>query len=131
MCYGGEWTERLDATIEALAWSVRERNRSFAHRQPTQLSPTEPGAAPLEGEILWRHHDAEGTTKLVEMTQRLEDQDSDHMEYVLWDPTHTERWQYHEEDLEYCFWDTGLVNDEAKPVMDDRIRAVWERVCGR
>ena len=129
MCYDGEWTDRMDATIEALARSVRERNNSFRHRLPTQLSPTEPGASPMRGTILWRRHDAEGTTKLVEVTQRLEDADDGHMEYVLSDPTHTQRWQYHEDDLEDCFWDTGLSSDEVKPVMDDRIRAVWQRVC--
>lgn len=61
----------------------------------------------------------------------LEDVDSGHMEYVLWDPTHTERWQYHEIDLEDCFWDTELSSDEAKPVMNDQIREIWERVRGQ
>lgn len=131
MCYDGPWTDRLTDTIATLARAVRERNHSFAHRLPTQLSPTEPGGAPSCGTILWRRHDAEGTPKLVQVSQRLEDTDSGHMEYVLWDPTHTERWQYHEDDLEDCFWDTGINVDHGKPVGDERVQALWERVRGR
>lgn len=130
-CYDGKWTDRMDTTIEALARSVRERNQSFRHRLPTQLSPTEPGSALLCGSILWRRHDCENTTKLVTVTQRLEDADSGHMEYVLQDPTLTERWQYHEDGLEDCFWDTGLRSNEVKPVMNDRIRELWTRVRDR
>lgn len=54
--------------------------------------------------------------------------DVGHLEYVLMDPTHTDRWQYHEDDLEDCFWDTGLRNEEVKPIMDERIREIFQRV---
>lgn len=81
------------------------------------------------GEILWRRHDAEGTTKLVEVTQRLEDLDTGHVEYVLEDPTHTYCWQYHEDDLNDCFWTTGIISDAPKAVLNDRVREVYQRVC--
>lgn len=81
------------------------------------------------GTILWRRHDNEPAPKLVEVTQRLQDVDSGHMEYVLQDMTHTTRDQYHEDDLADCFWPTGLHNEEVKPIMDERIREVYQRVC--
>ncbi|WP_276257195.1 hypothetical protein [Halomontanus rarus] len=90
-----------------------------------ELSPI--GATP--GDILWRRHELEGTTKIVEVTQRLVDVDSGHVEYVLVDPTHTHRWQYHEDDLKDCFWDTGLSCEHGKPVVDDRIGMLFQRVC--
>jgi hypothetical protein len=130
MCYDGEWTNRMQESVVSLTTAVRERNNSFVHRLPKQLSPTNPGSSPLRGKMLWRRHDAEGTTKLVEVVQRLQDEDDGHMEYVLADPTHTSQWQYHAEDLEDCFWDTGLYNDDhLKPVQDDRIREVYQQVC--
>jgi hypothetical protein len=128
MCYDGPWTDRMQEDVAVLARLVRERNDSYRHRLPWALSPTSPSDA-YPGAMLWRRHDAEETTKLVEVTQRLEDKDNGHVEYVLQDPTHTYRWQYHEDDLEACFWDTGLRNDEPKPVMDDRIREVYQQVC--
>lgn len=93
------------------------------------MTPTEPGGLAGEGEILWRRHDAENTDKVVEVTQRLEDYDDGHMEYVLEDPTRTYRWQYHEDDLNSCFWTTGIINDETKAVMNDRVREIYQRVC--
>lgn len=129
MCYDDEWTENLTETVATLARQVRERNGSNRHRLPYKLDPVTPGAG--EGEMLWRRHDAEGTTKLVEVVQRLEDVDSGERYYKLMDPTHTETWTYFEDDLVDCFWSTGLHNKEVKPVMDDRIREVWDRVSDR
>lgn len=129
MCYDGEWTDQMQDDVAALATAVRERNDSFVHRLPTKLTPTEPAGVASEGEILWRRHDMEPTDKLVEVAQRLEDYDDGHMEYVLWDPTHTNRYRYREEDLNDCFWATGLYNEEPKPVMDDRVREVYQRIC--
>jgi len=129
MCYGGEWTERMQSDVRALARAVRERNDSFKHRLPTRLDPTEPGAAPLTGTMLWRRHDAEPVSKLVEVVGRYEDLDDGHREYELTDPTCTEYHRYREEDLGDCFWDMGLQNDEAKAVMNDRIREIYQCVC--
>lgn len=84
---------------------------------------------PQPGEILYRIHDIEPAPKIAEVVQRLEDIDDGHREYVLADPTHTTRDQYREEDLRDCFWTTGIVNHEVKPVMDDEIRALFQRVC--
>ncbi len=128
MCYDGEWTDTMQRTLTTAGTSIRERNNSFVHRLESEIDPLQPSDIATEGEMLWRRYDAEGTTKVVEVTQRLEDHDDGHMEYVLWDPTHTKRWQYREEDLADCFWATGLYNEETKPVQDDRIREVWERV---
>lgn len=128
MCYDDEWTENMTETIETLAIQVRERNGSYRHRLPNRLDPVTPGAG--TGKMLWRRHDAEATTKLVEVVQRFEDVDSGERYYQLTDPTHTEYWTYHEDDLVDCFWYTGLYNKEVKPVMDDRIREVYQRVCG-
>ena len=130
MCYDGEWTERMQNSLIAFERVVREHiNDSFVHRLPRKVDPLAPTGTAYPGRILWRRHDMEGTSKLVEVTQRLKDEDDGHYEYVLWDPTHTNRWQYGEEDLAGCFWDTGLTNDEVKPVLDDRIRQVYQRVC--
>lgn len=131
MCYDGPWTDRMQGGLNAFERTVREwHNNSFVHRLPRKVDPLSAGSVP-KGRILWRRHDFENTSKLVEVTQRLEDTDSGHMEYVLWDPTHSERWQYHEDDLRDCFWDTGLTNEETKPVLDDRIRELHERVSDR
>lgn len=129
LCYDGPWTDRLTSTLEAFGVALRERNGSYRHRLPNQLDPFSPGDDVYPGTMLWRRHDLEGTAKLVEVTQRLADQDSGDRYYRLTDPTHTEYWQYHEDDLRDCFWDTGLRNDEAKPVLDDRIREVYQNVC--
>lgn len=130
MCYDGPWTDRLQQSVNALERRVRVwHNDSFVHRLPGQVDPLNPGSAPSTGTILWRRHETEGTSKLVEVTGRLEDVDDGHMVYVLQDPTHTRQWQYREEDLQDCFWDTSLYNDESKPVLDDRIREVYQRVC--
>jgi|GEM_PF-627156 len=130
MCYDGEWTDRMQDSLSAYERKVREwHNGSFIHRLPGKVDPLAPTGTVHPGRILWRRHDIEGTSKLVEVSQRLKDEGDGHYEYVLWDPTHTNRWQYHEEDLADCFWDTGLTNDEVKPVMDDRILEVYQRVC--
>lgn len=128
MCYDGEWTDRMQETLQTLDNQIRVRNNSFVHRVEQEIDPLATTGIVGENAILWRRHDAEGTSKIVEVTQRLEDYDDGHMEYVLWNPTHTDRWQYREEDLADCFWATGLYNEETKPVQDDRIRDLWERV---
>jgi hypothetical protein len=130
MCYDGEWTDRMQDDVVTLARLVRERNHSYRHRLPRQLTPTRPTGRAGRNEILWRRHEFEGTTKLVEVLGRYENVDTDRVEYQLTDPTHTEYWRYCAEDLDDCFWATGLYNrDEPKPVMDDRIREVYQRIC--
>jgi hypothetical protein len=130
MCYDGEWTDRMQETVDRAVTSILERNDSFAHRLEREIDPLSMGKA-YQGMILWRRNDEESVPKLVEVTQRFEDCDDGHLEYVLMDVTHTTRHQYHEDDLQDCFYDTGLRNDEPKPVMDDRIREVWTRVKDR
>lgn len=130
MCYDGEWTDRMTETITALARCVRERNGSFIHRLEKHIDPLSIKGRAFENKILWRRHEREQVSKLVEVTQCLKDDSDGHWEYILTDPTHTSYWRYHEDDLAACFWDTGLRNDEEpKPVMDDRIREVYQRVC--
>lgn len=132
MCYDGEWTDQMQSTVESLGISVRERNHSFVHRLESEIDPLSINGRAFEDKILWRRHDAENVPKLVEVTQCLKDDSDGHWEYVITDMTHTSEWRYHEDDLGDCFWDTGLYNNEyAKPVQDDRIREVWERVRER
>lgn len=131
MCYDGPWTDRMQQSLTALERHVREwHNNSFVHRLEQNIDPLRFGDVAAENAILWRRHDAESTSKLVEVTGRFEDVDDGHMEYVVEDPTLTCRWQYREEDLADCFWATGLYNKEhTKAVQDDRIREVYQRVC--
>jgi hypothetical protein len=130
MHYDGEWTERMQGDVEALGIAVRERNSSFVHRLEKHVDPLSIKGRAFEDMILWRRHEAENVPQLVEVKQCLRDDSDGHWEYVLTDMTHTSEWRYHEDDLADCFWDTGLYNrDEPKPVMDDRIREVFQRVC--
>lgn len=132
MCYDGEWTERMQQTVNAAETSIRERNDSFVHRLEQEIDPLSIKDRAFEDKILWRRHDRERAPKLVVVTQCLQDDADGHWEYVLQDPTLTERHQYRQEDLADCFWDTGLyARDVTKPVQDDRIRALWNRVSGR
>jgi len=130
MCYDGEWTERMQQTVDSAETSIRERNNSFVHRLEQEINPLSIKGRAFEDKILWRRHEAESVPQLVEVKQCLKDDSDGHWEYVLTDMTHTREWRYHEDDLADCFWDTGLYNrDEPKPVMDDRIREVFQRVC--
>lgn len=129
MCYGGEWTDRMQEAVNAYERKVREwHNNSFVHRLEQKIDPFSIKGRAFEDKILWRRHDSEGVPKLVEVKQCLKDDSDGHWEYVLTDVTHTREWRYHEDDIPDCFWDTGLYNKEPKPIMDDRIREVWERV---
>lgn len=130
MCYDGEWTDRMQKTVNAAEDSIRKRNNSFVHKVEQEIDPFSIKGRAFEDKILWRRHDAENVPKLVEVKQCLKDDSDGHWEYVLTDMTHTSEWRYHEDDLADCFWDTRLHNrDHPKPVMDDRIREVYQRVC--
>lgn len=130
MCYDGEWTDRMQQTLAAAERSIRVRNGSFVHRLESEIDPLSIKGRAFEDKILWRRHDAEHVPKLVEVKQCLTDDSDGHWEYVLTDMAHTSEWRYHEDDLADCFWDTGLYNDDhTKPVQDDRIREVYQRVC--
>lgn len=130
MCYQGEWTDQMQESVNAYERKVREwHNNSYVHRLEQHVDPFSIKGRAFPGKILWRRHQQESVPQLVEVTQCLQDDRDDHWEYVLTDMTHTRQWRYHEDDLTDCFWDTGLRNDEVKPVMDDRIREVFQRVC--
>lgn len=129
MCYDGEWTDRMQDDVKALSRAVRERNNSFVHRLESHVDPFSIKDRLFKGKILWLRHESENVPKLVEVKQCLKDDSDGHWEYVLTDMTHTSEWRYHEDDVRGLFWDTGLRNDEVKPVMDDRIREVYQRVC--
>lgn len=81
-----------------------------------------------QGAILRRLHEAENTEVLLEVVSRFEDLDDGHYEYELSCPTHTGYYQYRDEDLEDCFADTGLTNEEMKPRMDNEIRSLYEEL---
>jgi len=129
MCYDGEWTDRMQQTVNAAEDSIRKRNNSFVHKIEQEIDPFSIKGRAFEGKILWRRHDAENVRKMVEVKQCLKDDSDGHWEYILSDMTHTSEWRYHEDDLADCFWDTGLWNNEPKPVIDDRIREAYQHVC--
>ena len=130
MCYDGPWTDRLQKDVEIQANRVREWvNSSYKHKLEQHVDPLFVGGKPGEGEVLWRRHDMEGTTKLVIVTKRLEDMDDGHREYELWDPTYTEKWQYREEDLADLFWSTGLYDRHSEGVGNEEIREAYQWVC--
>ncbi len=131
MCYGGEWTDRMQKEVNALSISVRQRNNSFVHRLEGHVDPFSIKDRLFKGKILWRRYGNENVPKLVEVKQCLRDDSDGHWEYVLADMTYTNEWLYHEDDIRGLFWDTGLRNEEKKPVMDDRIREVHQRVCNQ
>lgn len=82
-----------------------------------------------DGAMLLLTDERESCDPLVEVSQRLRDVDSGHVEYVLWDPTHSRVEQYHQDDVDSLFADTGLTNTEVKPIHDDGIQARYQQVC--
>lgn len=82
-----------------------------------------------EGAMLRCTSDAERVAPLLEVTHRYLDLDSGHYEYALTCPSHTEYHQYHQDDVDGLFVDTGLTNDAVKPIMDDEIRARYQELC--
>lgn len=122
MCYDGEWTPRMTDTLIAAEDCIRKRNNSFAHQVEDKINPVSIKNRAFTGKILWRRHSNEGTTKLVEVLQCLQDDDDGHWEYILTDLTRTTTWRYPQTELTDCFWDTGLYNDTpGKPVTDERL----------
>jgi len=117
----------MQSDVDTLARLVRERNDSFKHRVETQVDPFSIRDRLFEGQILWRRDDSEDIPKLVEVTQCLRDDADGHWEYVLTDMTRSNTWLWHENDVSDRFWDTGLRNDEPKPIHDGRIQRVYER----
>jgi hypothetical protein len=73
--------------------------------------------------LLVRKHPEECVEKVLEVTQRLRDIDSECFEYAVECPTHTAQYHYHEEDIEDCFLTTDETCDERKPVQIDWVRA--------
>ena len=129
MCYDGEWTDRMQDSLNAFENKLRIQNNSFVHRLEMHIDPLSTNGMAGKGEVLYRRHAQEPTTKLVIVTKRLEDIDDGHREYELWDPTYTERYRYREEDLAACFWSTGLYDPHRYGVGDDDIREAYQHVC--
>lgn len=130
VCYDGEWTGRMQNALNTFERKIREwHNNSFVHRLEHHVDPLSIGGKAGEGQVLYRRHAQEGTTKLVIVTKRLKDIDDGHREYELADPTYTEYWQYHEEDLADCFWSTGLYDKHREGVGNDEIREAYQWVC--
>lgn len=130
MCYDGEWTDRMQSIVESAETSIRERNNSFVHRLESHVDPLSIHGRAYEDKVLWRRHDAENVSKLVVVTQCLQDDSDGHWEYILTDLTHTSEWRYHEDDLAACFWDTGLYDREQdQPGLEGKLRETHQRVC--
>lgn len=129
MCYDGEWTDRMQQTVNAAERSIRERNHSFVHRLEQHVDPFSIKGRAFTDKILWRRHSEENVPRMVEVVQCLKDDHDGHWEYVLADLTHTNEWRYHEDDVQACFYDTGLYSESAKPIMDEDIRGAYQHVC--
>lgn len=130
MCYDGPWTERLQNTVDALERQVREHhNDSFGHRLERHVDPLSIGGRAHEGSVLWRRHAGESVSRMVVVTNVLEDLDDGHREYRLQDPTYTSVWMYREDDLADCFWDTGLDDHHLEGLANDELREAWQHVC--
>lgn len=82
-----------------------------------------------KGSILQCTSDREGVENLLEVLKRFKNIDTGEFEYELSCPSHTGYYQYHQEDVEDLFVDTGLRNDEVKPILDDEIRAAYQELC--
>lgn len=129
MCYDGPWTDRMTDTLIAAEDSIRKRNGSFVHTLENKIDPVSINNKAHTGSILWRRNRTEGTTKIVEVLQCLQDDDDGHREYILTDVTRTEEWRYPQEELVECFYDTGLNNTTTgKAITDDRIRELHDRL---
>ena len=81
-----------------------------------------------QGAMLRRKYDGEKTAVLMEVLNRYDNLDGEGYLYEITCPTHTGYHYYVDYDLEDCFEDTGLTNDEPKPVMDDDIRALYQQL---
>jgi len=81
-----------------------------------------------EGAILRLVSDNEPVEPLLVVHQRHRDLDDGHIEYELCDPTLTGYYQYYADDVDILFEDTGLTNEEPKPIMDDEIRELYRRL---
>lgn len=81
-----------------------------------------------QGAILRCVSEAERVEPLLEVVTRYRDIDTGQMEYELSCPSHTGYYQYHQEDVDDLFVDTGLTNDERKPIMDDEIRSAYQEL---
>jgi hypothetical protein len=73
--------------------------------------------------LLVRKQPEERVEKVLEVTRRYRDLDSECFEYALECSTHTARYRYGETDLEDCFLTTGETCELAKPVQINWVRA--------
>ena len=80
------------------------------------------------GAMVRRKYEGEGTAVLMEVACRYENLDGGDYLYEITCPTHTGYHFYSHYSLEDCFEDTGLTNQKPKPVMDDEIRALYQRL---
>lgn len=70
--------------------------------------------------------EAERVEKLLTVNKRLKDIDTGDYEYELCCPSLTGHYQYHQEDVDDLFVDTGLTNADGKPITDDEIRSLYQ-----
>jgi len=70
----------------------------------------------------------ENVEPLLVVHQRLRDIDSSHYEYELSDPSKTGYYQYHQDDVDDLFRDTGVTSDELKPIADDEVRELYQSI---
>lgn len=82
-----------------------------------------------QGAMLRCVSEMEQVERLVEVNRRYRALDDDHIEYQLTCPTRTGYYQYREEDVNDLFTDTGLTNEEPKPVMQEDIRELYQDLC--
>ena len=84
------------------------------------------------GAVLKLKKKERGVAKIVFVTSRLLDIDSRSYQYRLVDYSNTYQWQYHEEDIDHMFADTGHTSTDTKiyKSMQPGLYEVLERQYG-
>lgn len=81
-----------------------------------------------KGAMLQCTSEQENVEELLEVLRRYENIDTGEYEYELACPSHTGYYTYHQDDLDGIFSDTGLTNEEIKPIVDDAIRKLYQHL---
>jgi len=84
-----------------------------------------------KGAVLRLDCEEPGVSKIAFIESRLLDIDDQEYQYILVDYSNTYSWQYHEDDVEYLFVDTGKTSTDTKiykamqPELHDELTAEY------
>lgn len=82
-----------------------------------------------KGAVLRVTSDEENVEPVLYVSDRLRDIDTGEIRYGLCDPTNTGFYDYHQDDADDLFVDTGLTSDRTKPISDPAIQELYEDLC--